>query len=151
MLLGRFGDSTGKPYIEARVVFPRFSIRGNISFLVDTGADRTYLHPLDGRKLGLDYSQLQPAPSPSYGIGGHLVRVFQEDAYIIFEESGSVLYIYRIPVLIAPLDNTAIALRVPSLLGRDILDRWRMTYAPTQQRYRLWFRVISADLTIPVS
>ena len=35
------------------------------------------------------------------------------------------------------------ARRLPSLLGRDILDRWEMTYCPTAGR--LAFEVLSAD------
>jgi hypothetical protein len=47
-IAGRFGDTTGRPYLEGRLVLPRLGKRGDFSFLVDTGADYTYLMPGDG-------------------------------------------------------------------------------------------------------
>ena len=58
MLRGRFGDSTGRPYIEGRLIIPRLNIKSDMSFLVDTGADRSLLMPGDGRRLAIDYSKL---------------------------------------------------------------------------------------------
>ena len=45
---------------------------------------------------------------------------------------------------IAPVQTDAFD--IPSLLGRDILDRWRMVYDP--EMGLLEFEVRSADLTI---
>ena len=40
MLEGRFGDTTGRPYVDGRLfVLGRQELNSNISFLVDTGAD----------------------------------------------------------------------------------------------------------------
>jgi predicted TPR repeat methyltransferase len=38
------------------------------------------------------------------------------------------------------------SLKLPSLLGREILDRWRMVYQPSIDE--LSFEVVSADATI---
>lgn len=43
MLRGRFGDTTGAPYIEGRLILTRLNLTADISFLVDTGADYTVL------------------------------------------------------------------------------------------------------------
>ncbi|MXZ46889.1 MAG: hypothetical protein F4Z08_07880 [Chloroflexi bacterium] len=45
MIEGRFGDTSGRPYVEGRVYFARFDLEGDISFLVDTGADASLLNP----------------------------------------------------------------------------------------------------------
>lgn len=59
MLKGRFGDTTGAPYIEGRLLIPRLKIDGYVSFLVDTGSDSTVLMQTDGARLGLNYSKLK--------------------------------------------------------------------------------------------
>ena len=47
MLQGRFGDTSGRPYMSARVIVPRLNVTGNVSFIFDTGADFTMLMPAD--------------------------------------------------------------------------------------------------------
>jgi translation initiation factor 2B subunit (eIF-2B alpha/beta/delta family) len=71
MLIGRFGDTTGRPYLEGRLVFPRLNLQHNVSFLVDTGADRTVIMPADAVTLGIDYSALTGNEAVG-GIGGTL-------------------------------------------------------------------------------
>lgn len=46
MIVGRFGDTTGRPYVEAIVWFERLKVRMNVSFLVDTGAELVDVHSL---------------------------------------------------------------------------------------------------------
>ena len=60
MLSGRFGGTTGRPYIEAFLSIPSMGINGAVSFLIDTGADSTVLMQADATRLQLDYSQLTP-------------------------------------------------------------------------------------------
>lgn len=43
MLRGRFGHASKRPYIQGRLFIPRLDIWSDISFLVDTGADKTTL------------------------------------------------------------------------------------------------------------
>lgn len=69
MIKGRFGNTSGRPYVEARLAIPRFQIIGDISFLLDTGADKTALMPLDAGRIGIDYNQLTNKNS-AVGIGG---------------------------------------------------------------------------------
>ena len=128
--MGRFGDTSGRPYLEARIQSPRLGIFGHISFLVDTGADRTTVHPLDGARLSVDYENLVWSAS-AVGIGGKRVKQAPERALVVFSQPGKALYVYDMDVLIAPQDHSATSMRIPSLLGRDILDRWEMRYAPS--------------------
>ncbi|MCA1595315.1 MAG: hypothetical protein LC772_02655 [Chloroflexi bacterium] len=62
------------------------------------------------------------------GIGG-ITHLYEEGAVLVFSEPGVALYAYDLPVDIMPDDPEMTAM--PSLLGRDILNRWRITYDPT--------------------
>jgi hypothetical protein len=145
MLRGRFGDTSGRPYIEGRLILSNLNIFGDISFLVDTGSDETRLHPSDGIRLNIDYGQLS-GDVESVGTSG-VSHDFTEPALVVFSEPKRFLYVYNITLRIAPYDVEIVDL--PSLLGRNILDRWRMIYDP--QKKRLVFKVISADVTVPLS
>ena len=145
MIEGRFGDTTGRPYVEGRLTFPRMNIISQISFLVDTGADHSLLHPIDGIRMKLDYSQLTGS-AESVGIGG-VCHNWVEEAYIAFTEPSKCIYVYSIQIEIAEL--TTDNMDIPSLLGRDILDRWHMTYNPSKKS--LLFEVVSADIVLPLA
>lgn len=145
MLRGRFGDTSKRPYLEGRLLIPRLEIQSDISFLVDTGADKTTLLPADGLRMGVAYEALTRSPSPSVGIGG-TSHNYAEQAVALFNEPGTTLYAYQIDLeIIKPKDSL---MGLPSLLGRDVLNRWRMRYSPTTNH--LTFQVITADLTIPL-
>jgi hypothetical protein len=143
VLHGRFGNTSGRPYLEGRLFIPRSGIQGSISFLVDTGADTTTLLPDDSRRLGVDYSTLKLERGSTVGIGG-AARFYAERAIIVFTDPGKWLYAYEISLSISPYDKALKS--VHSLLGRDILDRWQMTYGPSRKNLR--FAVLSADLKI---
>ena len=120
MLEGRFGNTSGAPYIEARISFPRLQLWGLVSFLVDTGADGTVLMPTDSKKLGIDFKSLGN-PTTSEGIGG-AAQGFNETAVLSFSDRSHV-YSYLLTIEIsAPTRRNH---RFPSLLGRDILKQWR--------------------------
>ena len=72
-ILGRYGDTSGSPYLEGRLVVPCLEISGDVSFLVDTGADYTALMPMDGEEMQVpfasdEFNQLED--SNAEGIGG---------------------------------------------------------------------------------
>jgi hypothetical protein len=123
VLRGRFGDTSGRPYVEGRLSFPRLRIVGDISFILDTGADKSLLMPIDAERLGVDFKKLERTDE-SRGVGG-LSRQFVEPAILAFTD-GSFLHVYQIPMRIA-VPNPEI-MDIPSLLGRDVIDRWSVTY-----------------------
>jgi len=144
MIYGRFGDTSGRPYVEARLVIPSLGIATNISFLVDTGADTTVLMPMDAAKAGLDYSQLTRT-SVSIGVGGE-ANNFLVDAYVTFNDSGS-LKVFQVTLTVYPYSD---AIKdVPSLLGRNIIDRCVMKYSPTSDE--LHFDPVDFDAEFPSS
>ena len=138
MLRGRFGDTSGRPYIEGHVLLPRLGWSGNVSFIFDTGADTTLLMPLDAQRMGIDYGMLENEV-PTLGIGGESTN-FSESAYLAFVGDDA-LYGYEIELHVCkPAEEL---MTVPSLLGRDIIDRWRVTY--DKSALELLAEVISSD------
>lgn len=146
MLRGRFGNTSGRPFIAGRLVIPRLGLHSDISFLVDTGADSTVLLVDDALKMLVDYSKLKLDGGESIGMSG-ASRLYSEPAIVTFEEAGRRLHVYDIQLKITPFNRKL--RRVPSLLGRDVIDRWRMSYNPSKDR--LTFHVNSADDTIEIT
>ena len=144
MLRGRFGDTSGRPYLEGRLLLLRLSIQGDISFLVDTGADKSVLMPIDANRLGVDYTTLEGS-AISVGIGGQS-NMFTESGGVLFLEGSNSLHLYLIDIRI-PSYTPEIS-DLPSLLGRDVLDRWRIHYNPSVGT--LSFKIHSADKSLKV-
>ena len=108
------------PYAEVRVELPRLGTFDKIEFLIDTGSDVTCLHPSDAGKLGLSLDRIRPGDSVGFtGVGGSL-EYRQEDAILYFaDQDGSVLRFFcDIHFSLHPATE-----RLPSLLGRDFLNR----------------------------
>jgi len=144
MLVGRFGNTSGAPYIEARVSFPRLQIRGHVSFLIDTGADGTVFMPADSKKFGIDFRILQK-PTTSEGIGG-TARGFIEQALLTFTDNRRYLYHFLLDIEIsAPARHNQ---RFPSLLGRDILKSGRFVMSRQSNTITLMPRTWSLRQTI---
>jgi hypothetical protein len=120
MIEGRFGNTSGAPYLEARISFPRLRVRGLVSFLVDTGADGTVFMPADSKKIGIDFRNLIN-PTTSEGIGG-AAQGFNEIAVLSFSDRRYIYsYLLKIEISVPTRHNH----RFPSLLGRDLLKQWR--------------------------
>ena len=142
MLVGRFEPSSGRPFLEAQITFARPSAAGEVLFLVDTGSDRTLMHPYDAARLSLT-GTLEGDPVAIGGTGGRATYV-RIAALVSFAGEAGPTYSYELDLPVAVRSPAPTGL--PSLLGRDILDRWRMTYSPSEGR--LEFNVLSADLTL---
>ena len=117
----RHQGSTRRPYIDLIDLTLRFAVANNrtlrISFLVDTGADRTLLSPFEGARLreqlGVDLLDL-PFGMPIGGIGGQTETRMIDATLLIGEQS-----ISRTLSLVEPPPGQFPTM--PSLLGRDIL------------------------------
>ena len=126
------------PHLVGTLRIPGLAVVQDISFLVDTGADFTALFPADGLVAGISYNALSPS-SDAVGIGG-TAQTFDAEAIVTFR-NGSVWYGYSITLKIFPPEKEISSL--PSILGRDILNRMVMHYAPSTSR--LEFEVVDAD------
>jgi hypothetical protein len=122
MLRGRYGNTSTAPYIEGYVNIPRLNIAGPISFLIDSGSDVTVLMPIDSIRLEIDFVSLINR-TESEGIGGLAVG-YEETAIITFSDRHHI-YSYAVDVEISAHTNHNA--QFPSLLGRDIINRWRCT------------------------
>ena len=120
MIPGYFQDegSFSRPYVDLTLKFP---IANNqvleISFLVDTGADRTLLSPFEGarlrRELGIDLLSLPFGP-PIGGVGGETqTRRIDVTLDIGEQPISTTLSLVEPPPDYFPT--------MPSLLGRDII------------------------------
>ena len=91
--------------------------------LADTGCGGTTLHPKDC--VGLPYDRLANEAS-TLGVGGRS-RGFREIAWIVFNGQPPIhMAAYQCEILIAePTEHNE---RLPSLLGQDILQHWKITY-----------------------
>ena len=120
MILGYFQTegSFQRPYVDLILQFPVADNRQlEISFLVDTGADRTLLSPTEGirlrQQLGIDLLGL-PFGTPIGGIGGQLETRTIDATLGLGEQSiSTTLSLVEPPPGQFPT--------MPSLLGRDIL------------------------------
>ena len=142
MIVGRF-DELGYPIVECRIVIQRFRINSPVSFLLDTGASSTCLHPKDATDIGMPFSRL--GNSVSYrGIGGS-AEYFREQAFLCFVDQRIGQYqVYETLLHIAkPHPNVD---DLPALLGRDVINQWHMQYDPSNAH--LQFDVRRADYTI---
>ncbi len=97
---------------------------------MDTGASRTTLLDKDAIFLGLDYRNLKKHNQNVSGIGGS-VETFTIDDTILILGSKQI----HLPVLVVrhPLGNLnkedkIKILRIPSLLGRDVINRFRLIF-----------------------
>ena len=123
MIVGRF-DDRGRPYVAARVVIERFGVNTRVPFLLDTGADRTSLHPRSARRARVPFDQLGNRQR-ARGVGGSSAY-FREPAILLFDDDDIRIRGYSLELLIAEpnRDNE----RLPSLLGRDVFDCWAIQY-----------------------
>ena len=144
MITGRFGDTTGRPFLEGRLFFPRLHISGDISLLLDTGADASVIMPADAKRLSIPFDQLN-GDNACCGLGG-IVHCFTERAVLVFSDPKVALYAYELEIDI--MQDDAQMADVPSLVGRDIIDQWRMIYDP--QHRKLQITVRSADMVFPL-
>ena len=113
MIRGRFlttGDRT-RPVLRRIVAFPGYENARiiQVTFLVDTGADRSLLSPRDAIRTRLDFAALE-AGETSRGIGGETSTLLVESK--IHVQGHTIPLTLSIPEVQRP---------IPSVLGRDFM------------------------------
>ena len=125
MIHGRL--ERGRPVIDAQVFSVRLGVFGPVAFLVDTGCDFSAVHPSDAANLGVDYAAdfREVAQKRVSGVGGQAVE-FDEPFRLIFEHTNG--DVDEISITIGVAVPTSSNLHLPSLLGRDVLRFYRLTF-----------------------
>lgn len=109
-------------YVRTYIYLPRLGISGSVDFLIDTGADRTALHPWDIDNLGISYRRLRRSTlTYAGGIGGEL-GYYRESGIVVFRESQSQTRAYELDFHISERTNAPELDDLPSLLGRNFLN-----------------------------
>lgn len=127
MIHGWFNEASGRPQVRARVALVGQLVEDEIVLDIDTGSDMTMISPSHAELLGIDVAKLE-VPTLISGIGG-LEPIFPAKAAILFHDPDRGLCVYYVEVGVFPAEADAGRFDpLPSLLGRDVLDRVRMTY-----------------------
>ena len=129
IIRGRFiGEA---PYFAIHLRSTHF--QGLVWFLADTGASRTTLLDRDVRLLGIPIESMEPGMLPIVGIGGS-VRSFllREVECSLASDEGDVvlgqdLWVVQHDLDQLPPEEVSRILRLPSVLGRDLINRFLFT------------------------
>jgi hypothetical protein len=117
----------GRPFITGTLSIPRLNFVSQIPFLVDTGSDTSIVHPRDAMKLGILHD-LHFAGSDlglSSGIGGNVAEYDEPCELLLEHEDGAS---ERLLVSMGFAAPTVANFGFPSLMGRDILRYYRLTF-----------------------
>jgi hypothetical protein len=108
----------------------------SVKFLVDTGAIRTTISDKDAIRLGIDYASLYREENGMLGIGGCVDTYIIDDARLLFNQADRKQYVEPIESLCI-LRHAAVnerILRIPSILGRDVLNKYTFVYALRKEK-----------------
>jgi hypothetical protein len=116
----------GRPYVSCLLFIPRLSAGGQIDFLVDTGSDRTVIHPGDAARLGIEEEAFAGlAQTTAVGVGGTALEYF-EAAFILLRHQDDRIdnILVRLSFAVPTPDNAL----YPSVLGRDLISYYRLVF-----------------------
>ena len=128
MIVGSF-DGTGRSFVSVTIYLYRLGLSGSIRIQVDTGADITCLHPEASKALGIPYEELNKHNMATAGGVGGKSKYYVEPAilYFVSDDGGDDEEI-AVDLHIAKPNKGNKSLE--SLLGTNIINKWRMNYDP---------------------
>ncbi|MFQ5884691.1 MAG: hypothetical protein ACE5IO_06285 [Thermoplasmata archaeon] len=111
--------------------------------MIDSGASATILLDKDVEALGIEVDRLEKHEKDIGGIGGTIKTHSINDAELVFEREDGTLYKERLNILVGthePLKLDEMTrqkiMMMPSLLGRDVINKFRFVYdAPKRELY----------------
>ena len=119
-----------RPYVNAEMLIRGTSTAATIRFLIDTGADDTILHPNDVEQSAehLLETRFEEHPDRQWvggvGGGGYIIPV---SARLFFQNRHRRRIVSRRTPRVWVAQPTDANQRMPSLLGRDLLQFFRLT------------------------
>lgn len=153
MCKGIFFDGT--PYIFASVLFPahyrnKKEFPPPLTFLMDTGADTTMINSIDAEKLGIIYKvSVDGIDTPFFGgqpleeakkvigVGGEIRTYIVRDVRLILRTVINSHVEYHTEFLDSFWIPEGGAIEIPSLLGRDIINRFEIEYNKNEEILKL--------------
>ncbi len=123
------------PVLRAIISLRKLNVEGYIKLLVDTGASSTAILDKDRALLGIDPERIERAPVKIGGIGGLVDTYLARNAELIFKTQNG-RYTETLDVLVLkhdlemmPNETAERILAMPSLLGRDVMRKFKLTYS----------------------
>lgn len=121
------------PFIGAVLESSSLGLRRPLNFHVDTGASVTTILDKDIRYLGISVENLRRAERDIGGLGGLIDTYVIEDAVLSFRTEERKICREKSRLFVGKHDLAKLSsiaremvLRMPSLLGRDIIQRFRL-------------------------
>jgi len=115
------------------VISRSLRIEQAVDLHIDTGAATSILLDKDIRRLGVDVEKLKVAERSLVGIGGQVRTYVIDDATLVFRAENGEGIIEKLRLFVGvhdldrlPPEQREIMLRLPSLLGRDIIYRAKL-------------------------
>jgi len=129
LVFGNPPSITAVPYVRTFVALPQFGTFAEVTFLVDTGADMTVVNPQDGLRLVPPdgWARLTNPVGPG-GAGAGLDH-FPTQANVYFVHDDGRVEVIASTVYVASVGPANV--QIESLLGRDILANFVMTFDQT--------------------
>ena len=123
-------------YVVAILECKAPSILETMELLIDTGASRTTILDKDAIRLRLNFDKLEKLSDGTLGIGGTVDTYILKDIKLIFrteDKKSHTENLERIYVLKHPHPDEK-TMRIPSILGRDILNKHALVYDKRQEK-----------------
>jgi len=123
------------PFVKAILNSKSLNLSKLLDLHIDTGASTSIILGKDVRYLKLDTAKLKKAERNVGGIGGVVNTYVIEDANLMFRTEDGTLRKERVRMLVGQHDlsrldeeSRRLILIMPSLLGRDVLRRYKLMY-----------------------
>jgi len=126
-------------YVYAVLDSKPLHIYASIEFMLDTGAVKTIVSDRDANKLGVDYKMLEKLDCGMLGIGGTVDTYVLKDAKLIFNSADNKAHTEQLDSLcfLKHSEMNEKIVRIPSVLGRDILNKYLLKYDKRQGKVYL--------------
>ena len=122
------GEEVGAAFVTGTLVVRRLGIEEPLELLVDTGTTRTTISDRDAQRLGIDYSRHERHPEGTLGVGGVVETYVIRGAELVFMTERGRHHKERLDVVhvLRHERPDERVLRIPSILGRDVINRYRL-------------------------
>ncbi len=130
-------------YVNVVLESESLHIYATVEFLIDTGATRTTVSDKDAIRLGIDYEALEKLDKGMLGIGGTVETYFLKDAKLIFRQDNKKTRTEQLEYLcfLRHPEVKETILRIPSILGRDVLNKYALIYDKRQEKACLTYEL----------